>query len=182
AFMSMLGMSFLNEIVLKEEILDADKILNQLRFEIIKSLKQSGRDDEAKDGMDMALCVIDKKNMNMQFAGANNPMYFIKNGELEKIKPDRMPISIHFRSDANFTKQEFVLKTSDTIYIFSDGFADQFGGDNGKKLKYKPFQDLLFNMHKDPMDKQKRKLAKFFNEWRGDLEQIDDVLVIGMRI
>ena len=182
AFMSMLGMSFLNEIVLKEEILDADKILNQLRFEVIKSLKQSGKDDEAKDGMDMALCVIDKKNMNMQFAGANNPMYFIKNGELEKIKPDRMPISIHFRSDANFTKQEFGLKTSDTIYIFSDGFADQFGGSDGRKLKYKPFQDLLFNMHTEPMDKQKRKLDKFFDEWRGDLEQIDDVLIIGMRI
>ncbi len=182
AFMSMLGMSFLNEIVLKDETLEADKILNGLRSEVIKSLKQSGKDGEAKDGMDMALCVIDKENRKMQFAGANNPMYLIRNGELEKIKPDRMPIGYHFRLGNDFSKQEFDLKSKDVLYVFSDGFADQFGGDDGRKLKYKPFQDLLFNMHTEPMDKQKIKLDKFFEEWRGDLEQIDDVLVIGMRI
>ncbi len=182
AFMSMLGMSFLNEIVLKENILDADKILNQLRYEIIKSLKQSGKDDEAKDGMDMALCVIDKKNKKLQFSGANNPMYFIRNGELEKIKSDRMPISIHFRSDSMFSREEFDLLKNDTIYIFSDGYADQFGGESGRKLKYKPFQDLLYNMHKDPMKTQQEKLDRFFEEWKGNREQIDDVLVIGLRI
>ena len=180
--MSMLGMSFLNEIVLKEETLDAEKILNQLRFEVIRSLKQSGRDDEAKDGMDMALCVIDKHKMKMQFAGANNPMYFIRNGEFEKIKPDRMPIGIHFRSDSDFTKQEITLKNDDMIYIFTDGFADQFGGNDGRKLKYKPFQDLLFEIHKKPMTEQKDYLENFFSEWSGYYEQIDDVLVIGIKI
>ena len=182
AFMSMLGMSFLNEIVLKDETIEADKILNELRSEVIKSLKQSGKENEAKDGMDISLCVIDKKNMKMQFAGANNPMYIVRNGELEKFKPDRMPIGYHFRLGNDFSKQDLELKSNDIIYIFSDGYADQFGGENGKKLKYKPFQDLLFDIHSKSMDIQKDKLDKFFSNWRGDYEQIDDVLVIGMRI
>jgi len=182
AFMSMLGMSFLNEIVLKEETLEADKILNQLRFEVIRSLKQSGKDDEAKDGMDMSLCVIDKKTNTLQFAAANNPMYLIRNGELEKVKADRMPIGIHFRSDEGFSRQEIEIKTNDTIYIFSDGYADQFGGGDGRKLKYKPFQDLLADIHKKPMQEQHKRLDDFFENWCGNYEQIDDVLVIGMRI
>lgn len=182
AFMSMLGMSFLNEIVLKENIVEADEILNQLRAEVIKSLKQTGRENEAKDGMDMALCVIDKKNMKMQFAGANNPMYFVRNGELEKIKSDRMPIGYHFRIGNDFTKQEIDLLKGDVIYIFSDGFADQFGGKDGRKLKYQPFQDLLLEIHQKSLIDQKDHLDKFFSNWRGSYEQIDDVLVIGMKI
>ncbi|MEE4197168.1 MAG: SpoIIE family protein phosphatase [Bacteroidales bacterium] len=182
AFMSLLGMSFLNEIVLKHDTFEADKILNDLRKEVIQSLKQSGREDEAKDGMDMALCVIDKERRKLQFAGANNPMYLIRKGELEKIKADRMPIGIHFRSDHPFTKQEFEIKGGETVYIFSDGFADQFGGDEGRKLKYKPFQELLSSIHSKSMKEQKEYLDYFFENWRGHLEQIDDVLVIGIKI
>jgi serine phosphatase RsbU (regulator of sigma subunit)/tetratricopeptide (TPR) repeat protein len=182
AFMSMLGMSFLNEIVGKEKVTEAHVILNRLREEIINSLKQSGRDDEAKDGMDMALCVIDKEKMKLYYSGANNPIYFIRNGVLEKIKSDRMPIGIHYKADVSFTKTEIDLLKGDIIYIFTDGFADQFGGDDGRKLKYQPFQQLLFGMHKEPMEKQKEMLYNAFENWRGDYEQIDDVLVIGIKI
>ena len=182
AFMSMLGMSFLNEIVGKDKITEANEILNRLRDEIIGSLKQSGRDDEAKDGMDMALCVIDKEKMKLQYAGANNPIYFIRDGVLQKFKSDRMPIGIHFKADISFSKTEIDLKAGDTIYIFTDGFADQFGGDDGRKLKYQPFQELIKSMHHETMKKQHELLNKAFEDWRGFYEQIDDVLVIGIRI
>ena len=182
AFMSMLGMSFLNEIVGKEKVTEANEILNRIREEIIGSLKQSGRDDEAKDGMDMALCVIDKEKMKLHFAGANNPIYFIRDGVMEKIKSDRMPIGIHFKADLSFTKIEMDLKKGDTIYIFTDGYADQFGGEDGRKLKYQPFQELIHGIHKENMKKQKSMLNKAFEDWRGNYEQIDDVLVIGIRI
>lgn len=182
AFMSMLGMSYLNEIVGKEKVTEAHEILNRLREEIIGSLKQSGRDDEAKDGMDMALCVIDKEKMKLYYAGANNPIYFIRDGVFEKIKSDRMPIGIHYKADVSFTKNEMDLKNGDEIYIFTDGFADQFGGEDGRKLKYQPFQELIFSMHHEPMEKQKQLLYEAFENWRGDYEQIDDVLVIGIRI
>ncbi len=181
AFMSMLGISFLNEIVNKNQILDTSEILNYLRNNVIDALQQKGKEGETKDGMDISLCVINEETNKLQFSGANNPLYFIRNSELEYIKGDKMPVAIHLRMQP-FTAHEINLKPGDTFYIFSDGFADQFGGPKGKKFKYAPFKELLLDIHKKPMKDQKEILNNTFEEWRGDYDQIDDVVIFGFRI
>ena len=181
AFMSMLGISFLNEIVNKNHIHDADLILNHLRDHIIEALQQKGKEGEAKDGMDMAICVIHKETKTLQFAGANNPLYIIRNGELEHIKGDKMPVAIHLKMQ-DFEKHEIKYKEGDTFYIFSDGFADQFGGTEGKKFKYKPFKDLLVDIYEKPMEEQEQILDKTFEDWKGEQEQLDDVVILGFRL
>ena len=181
AFMSMLGISFLNEIVNKNHIHDADLILNHLRDHIIEALQQKGKEGEAKDGMDMAICVINKEANTLQFAGANNPLYIIRKGELEHIKGDKMPVAIHLKMQ-DFEKHEIKYIEGDTFYIFSDGFADQFGGPDGKKFKYKPFKDLLVEIHEKPMEEQEQILDKVFEDWKGEQEQLDDVVILGFRL
>ena len=181
AFMSMLGISFLNEIVNKNHIHESDQILNMLRTHIIEALQQKGGIGEAKDGMDMAICVINKQTQTMQFSGANNPLYFIRNGDLEHFKGDKMPVAIHVKMQP-FQKHEIQLKKDDTFYLFSDGFVDQFGGPAGGKFKYKPFRDLLLEIHRKPMQDQKEILDQTFEEWKGNFEQIDDVVILGCRI
>ncbi|MFC2104964.1 7TM diverse intracellular signaling domain-containing protein, partial [Bacteroidota bacterium] len=157
AFMSMLGVSFLNDVVNKEYITHPGVILRRLRKEVIHALQQKGEYGEQQDGMDIALCSIDFKNLELQFSGANNPLYIIRNKEFEsiqtttilengaynlyEIKGDTMPIAIHQRMD-KFKMHEIQLLKGDCLYMFSDGFADQFGGKNGKKFKYKPFKEL----------------------------------------
>lgn len=188
AFMSMLGTAFLNEIVNKivenKHIysLQANEILNQLRKYIIDSLHQSGENTQSKDGIDMALCIIDSEKQKIQFAGAHNPLYIIKDGELEVIKGDRMPVSIHRNAFKPFTNHEIDFKEKDTIYMFSDGYYDQMGGPKKRKFLSKNFQQLLLDIHKKPMDEQKEILDRKFEMWRGDYFQLDDILVIGIRL
>ncbi|MFC2089202.1 tetratricopeptide repeat protein [Bacteroidota bacterium] len=181
AFMSLLGVSYLNEIVNRMDDLKANKILNELRQHIMGSLHQKGAEGEAKDGMDMSICVYDKKRMELQFSGAYNPLYLIRNKELQELKADRMPIAIHHHSDQSFTNQKVTIKKNDVIYLFSDGFPDQFGGAEGKKYKYKQLKSRLLELHQEPMEKQKILLHKHFEEWKGDHPQIDDVIIIGIR-
>ena len=193
AFMSMLGSSFLREIVQKEYITHTGVILRKLRKEIIKSLKQKGDIGEQKDGMDMAIITIDHKTNIVQFSGANNPLYIISNGTLTdlnpldgfenfyEIKPDKMPIAIYEKMD-NFKAHEIQLNKGDQIYMFSDGYADQFGGPKGKKFKYKPFKRLLFENRDKPMQDQKEILDNAFKTWQGEEEQVDDVIILGIRI
>ncbi len=183
AFMSMLGVSFLNEIVNSETELKASNILDRLRDNIIHSLHQTGKEDEAKDGMDIALCIIDRKEMRLQFAGAYNPLYLIREGKIEQIKADRMPIGIYFVKQKPFKNNELEIKKDDVIYIFSDGFPDQFGGEQGKKFMSKNFKNHLLNIHDKPMKEQKEILDKEHIKWMGEkYEQTDDVLVIGLKI
>ncbi len=182
AFMSMLGVAFLNEIVNKPDVRSASAILGQLRSHVITSLHQTGRTGEAQDGMDIALCAINFKTNVMEFAGANNPLYLIRNNELTEIKGDKMPIGIHIRKNNEFTNHKIQLQKNDCIYIFSDGFPDQFGGPKAKKFKYKPFKELLKEIHTHPMDEQERILNDTFEKWKGDLEQIDDIIIIGIKI
>ncbi len=190
-FMSMLGVAFLNEIVNNEEITQANYALNELRSYIIKSLQQTGKKGEAQDGMDIAFIAIDVNTNKMQFAGANNPLYMIRknantNGQtdiLEETKGDKMPIGIQIIADLpSFTNHEIQLTKGDTIYIFSDGYADQFGGPQGKKFKNKQFKQLLIDIHKKDMTEQNAIFNKTFEDWKGELEQVDDVLVMGIRI
>ena len=200
AFMSMLGISHLREVVMKEYMTKPDIILRRLRKEIIKSLKQKGETNEQKDGMDLGLVCINHENYTAQFAGANNSLYVVSKNDLQinpnyiktfkidgieskliEIKADRMPIGIYLKMD-KFIMHEFKIHEGDTFYLFSDGFADQFGGPRGKKFKYNSFKKLLLENAEKPMFEQKEILKKTFNEWKGDHEQIDDVVVLGFKI
>ncbi len=201
AFMSMLGASFLREIVEKEYVTHTGVILRKLRKEIIKALKQKGKSGEQKDGMDMAIVSINHETNIVQFSGANNPLYIVKGKkirveseaiklyeydnpsefQLYEVKPDKMPIAIYEKMD-NFSTHEIQLEKGDRLYMFSDGFADQFGGPKGKKFKYKPFKKLIIDNAELTMDEQKAVLEKTFNSWKGNLEQVDDVVVVGIKI
>jgi serine phosphatase RsbU (regulator of sigma subunit) len=197
AFMSILGAEFLNEIINKEYITHPGVILRRLRKEVIHSLQQRGKSGEQKDGMDIALCAIDNKNMKLQFAGANNPLYLIRSAKskgpdiekqfviddfiLYEIKGNKMPISIYDEMD-RFTLHEIDFMEGDVIFLFTDGFADQFGGPMGKKLQYKNFKKLLLANCTKPMEEQKVLLENSLGEWMRGYSQVDDILVIGIRI
>ncbi len=179
AFMSLLGIAFLNEIV-NEKLTDAAGILNLLRERIIEALHQTWKDDEAKDGMDIALSVINIETKELQYAGAYNPLYLFRNGDLIEKKADKMPIGIHIREAQDFTNHSIQLKENDSIYMFSDGYIDQFGGEMGSKFKTKRFKELLFSMHNKPMKEQKEIIDETHITWKGEQKQLDDILVIGM--
>jgi len=181
AFMSILGINFLNEIVNSLETIRANVILNELRGKLIKSLRQSGTKDEARDGMEIALCVIDFDSKKLQYSGAFRPMYLIRKKELFVIKGDRMPIGIYDENEVAFTNKEMQFKKDDIIYLFSDGYVDQIGGPDRKTFRSKKFKKLLLKIHQIPLDEQKTILEKEFNKWRSDLEQIDDIMVMGIR-
>ena len=182
AIMSMLGISFLNEIVQKREITQACQVLNELRKQIKQALKQTGKEGAVEDGMDMALCVFDTKTNKVQFAGANNPLYFVQNDELIEIQPDRMPIGFYPNEKPSFTNREIQLNEGDIFYLFTDGFMDQFGGEKGMKFKATNFQKILTENHNKPMQIQKEKLELELNTWMKGYEQTDDILVMGVRI
>jgi serine phosphatase RsbU (regulator of sigma subunit) len=182
AFMSMLGVAFLNEIVRKNDQTRADEILNQLRTSIIKSLRQTGKEGENKDGMDIALCVYDLENMKLQFSGANNPLFLIRNEELIVFKADKMPIGIHSRAEEAFTLHEIDLIKGDIFYTFSDGYVDQFGGPEGKKFLSKQFREFLLTIHKEEMKKQEQLLKEKILDWMKKTFQVDDIMVMGIKI
>jgi len=182
AFMSMLGVSFLYEIVNKEGIMQPAAILNFLRIHIKTTLSQKGRMDEQKDGMDISLCVLDRAEMKLEWAGAYNPLYFIRNGELTEYKADKMPIAIHMNDHLPFTNHEISIQKGDTFYISSDGYADQFGGADGRKFMSKKFKELLVANWNRPMQEQREILQKAHYDWKGDREQVDDILVMGVRV
>jgi serine phosphatase RsbU (regulator of sigma subunit) len=182
ALMSMLGISFLEEIVNEREITESGQILNELRKEVQRALHQKGASEEAKDGMDIALCVIDRSEKNIQYSGAYNNLYLIRKGVLIEYQADRMPIGIFALSDKVFTSQNISFIPGDLIYMFSDGYADQFGGPNSKKFKYSFLKELLIKIHSLPLKEQKKRLESEFLKWKGDNPQTDDVLVIGMKL
>jgi serine phosphatase RsbU (regulator of sigma subunit) len=179
AFMSMLGISLLNEIVNKQMVTSPDIILNHLRNEIINCLRQSEK-AELKDGMDITICNVNYAKNRLLFAGANNPLYFIRNNEISEIKGDKMPVAIH-EIMKPFTLHELSLEKGDVFYTFSDGYSDQFGGNENKKYMSRNFKCAILELHKLPMLKQGEKLNLIFEEWRGENEQLDDVTVVGIR-
>ena len=183
AFMSMLGVAFLNEIVNKNEVINANQILSQLRTSIIESLHQEYGIMGSKDGMDMALCIIDEETLNLEFSGAYNPCLIIRDNEIFELLPDKMPIGIHaVKVDREFTNKEFILQKDDKIYLFTDGYIDQFGGDQGLKYRQKPFRELLLKISKKEMNKQKELLAQTMDIWQGERPQLDDMMIMGIRI
>lgn len=181
-FMSVMGISFLNEIFSRGCVPTAKSALNQLRERVMKALHQTGESSESKDGMDISLCLINFDTSEIQFAGANQPLYLIRNNKLHEYKGDLMPIGIAGSAERSFSNHVIELRPNDIIYLFTDGYADQFGGEFGKKFKYPEFRQLLQDSHHLPMDKQGEKVAETFENWKGDMMQVDDVLVVGIKI
>ncbi|MCK4663790.1 MAG: tetratricopeptide repeat protein [Bacteroidales bacterium] len=182
AFMSMLGVTFLNKIVNEKGIIKPNEILDRLRNNVITSLHQTGEAGEANDGMDIALINIDKKSNILEYAGANNSAYLIRNSELTEIFADKMPIGIYREIETPFSCQKISIQTGDMLYLFTDGYVDQFGGLRGRKFLYKNFKNLLKEIHKLPVSEQNNLLKDKLLEWRGKYEQIDDILIMGIKI
>ncbi len=189
AFMSMLGISYLNEIMNKFEDIRAGQILDELKASVKTALRQTGKDHETKDGMDMALCILDFENMQMEYAGAYNSLLLIRGNEVIKYDADRMPIGIYVKERDNFKNHVIEMKKGDNFYIHSDGYVDQFGGENGNKLMTRRFKELLLENHTKPSKEQKIALEEFLMEWTSyknengeTYKQLDDILVIGIKI
>jgi sigma-B regulation protein RsbU (phosphoserine phosphatase) len=181
AFMTMAGTTFLTEIINKYDFENANEVLFLLRDKVMKLLKQKGLEGEAADGMDISLCIFEPDNVSMQYAGANNPIYIINNKKLNICNADRMPIGIHVNYNCPFTNMQIKVNKGDMIYLFSDGYADQFGGPKGKKFRYGKFQELLLSIHREPLNNQKDILYKTIIDWKGGEEQVDDILIMGIR-
>jgi len=181
AFMSILGIAFLNAVISRFNPDKASLVLNHMREHVMKALSQTGAESDQKDGIDMALCILDRQNHTMQFAGAFNPVYVIRNRTLTELPGDKMPVGIGSEQEIPFINHRVELEPGDMIYLFSDGFADQFGGKEGKKFKYRPFRELLTNISQLPLEEQKVHLKQTFESWKGNLKQLDDVLVFGFR-
>lgn len=180
-FMSMLGTSFLNEIVNEKGIHQPSSILNALREKIMHALKQHGQAGENKDGMDIVVCLYDQENHQLHYAAANNNFYLIRNNSITELKADKMPIGYFTEQQDPFNGSSIALEKGDMIVTFTDGYADQFGGPNGKKFKYSQFEELLLQISNEPSHVQRKRLEKTISEWKGDLEQIDDICVIGIK-
>ncbi len=204
AFMSMIGTSLLNEIVIEKGITATDDILNELRVGIKKAMGETDRAEGRKDGMDIALCSLDKRSNELTYAGAYNPLYLVRKGEpvewndasipgpgvykakengvcLHEFKANRQPIGSYLKETA-FRRQTIRLQAGDMLYTFSDGYVDQFGGPKGSKFSVRRFRELLLSLYQQPLSGQKERLQQSFQEWKSHWEQIDDVTIIGVRV
>jgi serine phosphatase RsbU (regulator of sigma subunit)/tetratricopeptide (TPR) repeat protein len=183
AFMSILGFNLLNQ-ALNEYALDKPHaILNSVNKGLSKALRQRGEDANIKDGMDIALCAVNTKTRMLSFSGAFNPAWIVRNGSVIDVAGDKFPVGAYLGGyTSQFSLREVPLEKGDCLYIFSDGYADQFGGPKGKKFKYKQLKEVLIAMKDFPMDQQRSRLDKIHDDWKGNLEQVDDILMIGVRI
>lgn len=182
ALLSILGISFLNEILQGRSDIRANRVLNIMREKLMQALNQTGTEDEAKDSIDIGLCVFEKVPGIMQFAGAKRPLIRIRNGELAEFKPDKMTIGIEALTERSFINYEIDTLPGDSFYIFSDGYADQFGGEADKKFNYRQFRQTLLSVTGLSMASQKECLEYTFKEWKGNSQQNDDVLVFGFQV
>ena len=180
AFMSMIGMNALNGIV-NRGVNEANTILDALHKNIRSALSQGETGNN--DGMDMSLCIIRDKEKKIEFSGAKNPLAYVQNGEIFKVKADTHPIGGgKYSKEKPFTKHTINITSDTTVYLFSDGFQDQFGGPDNMKFMAKKFRNLLLDIHQLPLQKQKEKLDATIEEWKGELHQTDDILVIGLKV
>lgn len=183
ALMSVIGFNLLTQAVNELGLTKPSDILHHLDFGVNKFLRQSGEGGLVKDGMDLAVCTLDPVTRKLQYAGVFNPAYIVHNGKLEQIKPDKFPIGINTDGVTDdYTNNEIQLSGGDMIYLFSDGYADQFGGPVGKKFMYKRFRELLLEISSLPTAEQKQKLSDAFYQWKSGQEQVDDIIVIGVRV
>ena len=183
ALMSMLGISLLNDILNDNHGISPGDLLTQLRGRIISELNQSEDEQASKDGMDISLIKLHLKNGQAEWAGANNPLWIVRKNDdnIEEMKPNKEPISYYAEMN-EFANNSVQLNKGDSFYLFSDGYPDQFGGVKGKKLKYKAFKNLIVMNTNEEMETQKILLSTFFENWKGDFDQIDDICVFGVKV
>ncbi len=183
SLMSIVGHGIIKQAVTEQNKERPADILDALNKGVTETLNQRYEDSSVKDGMDIALCCIDHANLTLEYAGAFNPLWMVRNGELREIKADKIQVGMFMGEEAKkFTNHLLHLLPGDRFYLFSDGYADQFGGPQGKKFKYKQLEKLILSVHKEDMEKQKHILEESFNSWKGNLEQIDDVMVLGFMV
>lgn len=190
AFMSIVGHTILEQTLTEVSVNNPGQALDYLSKGVIRTLKQKAGDDfSIKDGMDIAMCAVDLKERKLEFAGANNPLYIVRKGELTQISGDKQPIGAYITDQRPFTSHAVQLEKGDCVYIFTDGLADQFGGPKGKKFKYKQLQQLLIDNHHLSMAQQRRAFEKAIMDWMNypsdegkGYEQTDDMLLIGFRV
>lgn len=181
AFLSLIGHNSLNQIVNELGIYKPSEILFELDKIVHGTLQNNVESTNIKDGMDMAICSLNLQTLELEFAGAYNPLYLIRKEELQEVKGDKIAIGTG-QEDLRYQNSQIQLQKEDRIYLFSDGYADQFGGPKGKKFKYSQFKELLIQIHAKPMDEQHKLLNHYIEAWQGDLEQLDDVCVIGVKV
>jgi len=181
ALMSILGMSFLNEIIKNNDVKNPADTLNLLRNKIKSTLKQDQGNEQRREGMDIALCFISKTEKKLDFAGAYNPLYILRNNEVEIIKADKMPIGNYIKEES-FTNFSVEIQDNDFFYIFTDGFIDQFGGEKNEKFKGVRFKKLISEMQNIPLPSQPEKFSNSLSNWQGNKSQMDDILVIGFKV
>ena len=183
AFMSIVGYNILNQAINEHGLTRPNLILNELNKGITKTLKQSMEDSAVKDGMDIALCSYDETLGTLEYSGAFNSLWLLRDNKIEEIKADKQPIGLFIGEELkSFTNIEIKVENGDIVYVFTDGYADQFGGPKGKKFKYKQLQEIVLSNGNKSMDEQKQILEKSIEDWQGSLEQIDDILIIGVKI
>ena len=181
AFMSIIGHNSLNKIVNQYGILEPGKILSELNREVVETLHHAQDEQDVYDGMDLSLITFDKVKNEILYAGAYNSMYLVRDGELSETKADRQPIGLAAGKSKVFTTKKVSVRKGDMIYLFSDGFADQFGGEKLKKFKSKNMKELLASISGENVEKQRDILNESIEKWRGNIEQIDDILIIGRK-
>jgi serine phosphatase RsbU (regulator of sigma subunit) len=185
AFVSMVGANILNNLVVEQKMVEPNRILSLLDKEVRKALQQDK--GEGRDGMDIALISLTHQLQStsfsqLEYAGAMNPLYYVQGGEMKEIKATKLPIGGEFTGEKQFTNHTIVLDTPTVIYLCSDGFQDQFGGEQNKKFMTRKLRELLFSLHALPMHTQKENLKQVFIDWKGEYEQIDDVTVMGLAV
>jgi sigma-B regulation protein RsbU (phosphoserine phosphatase) len=182
AFMSMIGNTLLNQVVFERKITEPNQVLTALNEEVNRALKQTQADSESRDGMDIAICSFDLDKPEMHYSGAMRPLYFIRNGELAETKASKFPIGGQsYNVEKVYVNHVIPLQKGDTIYISTDGYADQFSPDD-KKLMTRKFKEILLSIQDKTMEEQKQFLNEYIENWKGSMEQTDDILVIGIRI
>lgn len=180
-FMSMLGTALLNEIINEKNIYEPSDVLDMLKLKIIMALRQESA-NESKDGMDIALIRFNLNTQEISFAGANNSLYLLRDKKLKEFKGDKFPIGVSDHNDNQFSQQTFKIEPGDMLYMFTDGYPDQFGGPQGKKFKYKPLEELLARNGSRTLEEQRAILTQAHENWKGNLEQVDDICVVGIRL
>ncbi|MCG8575938.1 MAG: SpoIIE family protein phosphatase [Flavobacteriales bacterium] len=183
ALMSVVGFNYLHQAIMEKNIHEPNEILSYLDEGVNDRLRQTGGESGIKDGMDLGLCSYDTETRILQYAGAYNPLYLVTKDGLQETKADKLPIGMNDDGVVDiYTNHTFQLEKGDCVYLFSDGYADQFGGPRGKKYKYKQLRETLEELYHLPMQEQKQELINRFEAWRGDEAQIDDVLIMGLRV
>jgi serine phosphatase RsbU (regulator of sigma subunit) len=182
AIMSILNISCLSEAVNAQKLISPNQILDYTRHRIMEHMANDGSAEGGKDGMDAVICNFDFTNNKLQFAAANNPLWLIRNNELLEYKPDKMPVGKAMGEIKPFTLQEIDLQKGDLVIMITDGFADQFGGPKGKKFMYKPLKELIKSLCNASLQNLKQEMIANFENWKGTSEQVDDVLIIGVRV